>query len=405
MSEPGRRGRPPHPDILTPAEWRVLDQVREGLTNAEIGERLGVSIHTVKFHVSNILSKLNLETREDLAAWDPRRPQRTIVRRLAGVLPLGKLAASWRVPVTVGMIGAGLAGAAFIASVASHDDSSPSAVTADMSPTAVPIPDATPSLAVTSFELTQHEMQDVRIPGFPSPKWETTRMIRRNAAGDTLQSTQSRQPSQPDRFLLQRGTTHWLWGPDLPVVVEQDLARYPGYTAPSPQLPGWPYGLTSLREIAQTAALGRQAELIGQEDIAGRPTYVVGIAADPCAGDDNADLAGPATLWIDKETLFVLKNEVRSRSDGRVTMLREVTAITYNLSFTDADFVLPTGVPINVMQPSPGSTVTVMQLRSLPTPSPGPGGATCPTPQSRLEFATPAEGFQQITFGTATPIP
>ena len=30
------RGRPRHPDVLTPAEWRVLEQLREGGTNAEI---------------------------------------------------------------------------------------------------------------------------------------------------------------------------------------------------------------------------------------------------------------------------------------------------------------------------------------------------------------------------------
>ena len=29
-----RLGRPPHPDVLTPAEWRVLDQIRAGHPNA-----------------------------------------------------------------------------------------------------------------------------------------------------------------------------------------------------------------------------------------------------------------------------------------------------------------------------------------------------------------------------------
>ncbi|NIR62070.1 MAG: helix-turn-helix transcriptional regulator, partial [Gammaproteobacteria bacterium] len=40
------RGRPPHPDVLTPAEWRVLEHVRDGRSNAEIAERLGLSLHT-----------------------------------------------------------------------------------------------------------------------------------------------------------------------------------------------------------------------------------------------------------------------------------------------------------------------------------------------------------------------
>lgn len=64
-----RRGRPPHPDILTPREWEVLEFLRAGLSNPEIAERLGVTRDAVKYHVSEILSKLGVESREDAAAW------------------------------------------------------------------------------------------------------------------------------------------------------------------------------------------------------------------------------------------------------------------------------------------------------------------------------------------------
>ena len=63
------RGRPPHPEILTPAEQRVLNELRRGGTNAEIAERLGVSLDAVKYHISNMLGKLELDNREQLAAW------------------------------------------------------------------------------------------------------------------------------------------------------------------------------------------------------------------------------------------------------------------------------------------------------------------------------------------------
>ena len=46
------RGRPRHPGILTPAERRVLDALREGGTNADIAERLGIGAETVKTHIS-----------------------------------------------------------------------------------------------------------------------------------------------------------------------------------------------------------------------------------------------------------------------------------------------------------------------------------------------------------------
>ncbi len=41
----------------------------EGLTNAELARRLYISPRTAAVHVSNILSKLNLESRTQIAAW------------------------------------------------------------------------------------------------------------------------------------------------------------------------------------------------------------------------------------------------------------------------------------------------------------------------------------------------
>src|SRR5689334_9528234 len=63
-------GRPPHNDVLTPTEWRVAEQVRHGLINRRIAERMGVSVDAVKFHVGNALSKLGFSSREQLRLWD-----------------------------------------------------------------------------------------------------------------------------------------------------------------------------------------------------------------------------------------------------------------------------------------------------------------------------------------------
>ena len=69
-SEPARRrrGRPPHPDILTPREWQVLDLLREGLTHEQIAQRLHISFATAKYHVAEIISKLGVVTREEASA-------------------------------------------------------------------------------------------------------------------------------------------------------------------------------------------------------------------------------------------------------------------------------------------------------------------------------------------------
>ena len=67
-----RRGRPPHPDVLTPREWEVLALLREGLSDQAIGERLGISLDGAKYHVREILSKLGVSSRQEAAAWRPK---------------------------------------------------------------------------------------------------------------------------------------------------------------------------------------------------------------------------------------------------------------------------------------------------------------------------------------------
>ncbi|HEX2884347.1 MAG TPA: VOC family protein [Candidatus Limnocylindria bacterium] len=68
MTARRRRGRPPHPDVLTPAEWAVLDWVRHGVRRAEIARRRGTSLDAVKYHLANISGKLGVTTRE-LRHW------------------------------------------------------------------------------------------------------------------------------------------------------------------------------------------------------------------------------------------------------------------------------------------------------------------------------------------------
>jgi DNA-binding NarL/FixJ family response regulator len=56
-------------DDISGREREVLQLVCEGATNREIAERLIVSEHTVKVHLRNILNKLNLRNRQQVAAY------------------------------------------------------------------------------------------------------------------------------------------------------------------------------------------------------------------------------------------------------------------------------------------------------------------------------------------------
>jgi DNA-binding CsgD family transcriptional regulator/catechol 2,3-dioxygenase-like lactoylglutathione lyase family enzyme len=63
------RGRPRHGDVLTPAEWRIVNAVRHGLSNGQIARRRGISLDAVKYHIQNAIAKLALRDRHDLKHW------------------------------------------------------------------------------------------------------------------------------------------------------------------------------------------------------------------------------------------------------------------------------------------------------------------------------------------------
>jgi DNA-binding CsgD family transcriptional regulator/catechol 2,3-dioxygenase-like lactoylglutathione lyase family enzyme len=89
--------------VLTPAEWKVAEWVRHGLSNRRIAERLGVSPDAVKFHVGNVLGKLGLQSRAELRLWDGVAQGTALARRRTamdgeeqGYVMLGQVARTTR---------------------------------------------------------------------------------------------------------------------------------------------------------------------------------------------------------------------------------------------------------------------------------------------------------------------
>lgn len=84
VTSPGKAdspGAPLQPLPLTPAEEKVFWEVIQGLTNKQIGDRLFVSPRTVQTHLSNILSKLHLESRSQLIRYAFERGYRPPVEK------------------------------------------------------------------------------------------------------------------------------------------------------------------------------------------------------------------------------------------------------------------------------------------------------------------------------------
>ena len=59
----------PHTPGLTPRQEQILALIGEGMTNRQIGERLGVAEKTIKNSVTGLLACLNMQRRSQAAVY------------------------------------------------------------------------------------------------------------------------------------------------------------------------------------------------------------------------------------------------------------------------------------------------------------------------------------------------
>jgi DNA-binding CsgD family transcriptional regulator len=71
LPEAAQRGEATDP-TLTRRELEVLALVAEGASNKLIARRLGISVHTAKFHVGSLIDKLDATGRTDAVAQAAR---------------------------------------------------------------------------------------------------------------------------------------------------------------------------------------------------------------------------------------------------------------------------------------------------------------------------------------------
>jgi DNA-binding CsgD family transcriptional regulator len=76
--------RAPGVEALTPRELEVLEMISSGLTNAEAAKRLDLSVHGIKFHLTEIYRRLGVTNRTEAAVSylrlmsDPADPDRSL---------------------------------------------------------------------------------------------------------------------------------------------------------------------------------------------------------------------------------------------------------------------------------------------------------------------------------------
>lgn len=113
--------RPSHyarhrPIALSPRQRQVLDLMKAGRTNAEIGEELGISLDGAKYHVSEVLAKLGVHSREAaVLRWHEYNAVGSRLSRVAyGLAPV--FSVKWLAPAAA-IACVGVAGLVYLAAI------------------------------------------------------------------------------------------------------------------------------------------------------------------------------------------------------------------------------------------------------------------------------------------------
>jgi DNA-binding CsgD family transcriptional regulator len=309
------RGRPPHPDVLTPAEWNVLRHLREGLTNAEIAVRLGISPDGVKYHVSNMLSKSGAKDREELAQWKPPPAQRESRMRVL-------LAAAGAAVGVATLLGVGVVAVAFF-DADNGDDRA--------------LPDLAATRHVESFVIERTTMILPEHYGIPSIPGEVRNVERVHAKVPDRERTEETN-DQGVYVTVRIGTQVTSWDDRLQLAFRQELQFEPG---PISRF-GWPNGGSTLEEVVVSYMALSRAEFVGMGVQAGRHVYLIEGRRAECAGFNG----GRIVLAIDTETLFVLRHAVFAFETDELVQLQDVTAIQYDVELDESLLAPPAGMRV-----------------------------------------------------------
>lgn len=147
----------------TPRQREVLDLIARGLTNAEIADRLEITLAGAKWHVSEVLSKLGVDSREEAAEyWNARKSPVARARRAFSAFAAG--ISGWKVAVGATSLAAVASGTIVVASIAGG---AAPVLSTDAIPT--PRPTHTPPPTPLSFELPKRTSPDYVITTLNEP--------------------------------------------------------------------------------------------------------------------------------------------------------------------------------------------------------------------------------------------
>ncbi|MBA4181720.1 MAG: hypothetical protein C0506_14115 [Anaerolinea sp.] len=324
-----------HETDLNGRQREVLRLIAAGLTNGEIAERLNISLAGAKWNVSEILSKLGLDSREQAAAyyhWRRRHRLPSSLLRGFGAL------VSWKAGATAASVAIAVGGLAVTWALLS------AGAAPDTGPAAPGLPFYME--ADLTREDTDHlTRQDVRW-------WFDSDTVGRYEA-DVPRVERARPGfvvdyGQGTQVVGRDGTYQWE-GPNAPTYIREAL------TSPAPALRPWPMSgrlgplafpnLDAFLADPRTSDAG-WAAVTGKARILGRAVVVVETGSLSYAGSVPARVV-QRRLWIDPERMFLM----RSESVGSpIHEGAEVTLLRYGEDQPD---------PLFVFTPAPGAVEIV----------------------------------------------
>jgi DNA-binding CsgD family transcriptional regulator len=153
---------------LTPRQREVLRLVARGHTNGEIGEILGISLAGAKWHVAELMGKLNVNSREDLAEsyLEEQRAGARLARWWSGALGVVSLKPWVTATAAVLAVAAAGVGTTFGLALMNGGAAEPSQTESEQAATATPSPTPTP----------------VPLPSAPGAIWTADEALRKAEA-------------------------------------------------------------------------------------------------------------------------------------------------------------------------------------------------------------------------------
>jgi DNA-binding CsgD family transcriptional regulator/outer membrane lipoprotein-sorting protein len=332
-----------HERELNERQREVLALVADGLTNAEIGERLGMTLDGAKWNVSEILTKLGLASREEAAAyWRWRHGSRwSRVRGWLGA-PLLKVA---------GAGAAAVLGTGVVAALFSEDEAPP-----------VDEP-GRPFYLEAELEVVSYAdsigSNPVGTP--PSEEPQVSRSVIRWAWQDMDHSRYEVEALEPAIdsgvfLVVADGSKQWVYQEQEGTFREDPLPPLPDGFRVRPigisvivGTAAWREDIRTVDEFVTLLNEGRReitVRVTGAESYLGRTVTVVSSGPVGCSSTSTWEASGNEThseerctgsseLWIDEERMMVLRHIVNNDAqsiDARVTRL------DYDTEFEDSRF-------------------------------------------------------------------